>query len=195
VDDHNHQSSFILSSNTDRITQTAPTCSKNIDYTNRNRCSSQSYRKIDEQPPRSYSLETISFSPLRETTTDDSGTGDSVIHLPAETTAEPLHYEIVPIYGQPMVALMANRYEFDPTKVAEYKLRKRIIPGPLFGKSGHNALETTPKPNRQTSNESKKSPNLVSRLLRKFKSSPTNEIPWKPMVRHHSSSDIIDGNH
>jgi hypothetical protein len=148
-------------------------------------------RKKNEHHKRSQSCEGLSLSPLRTTTTNDSGTGNSVIHVPTETTPEPLHYEMVPVFGSSVGALMVNRYEFDPAKVAEYKNRKRPIHVPIFGNSASTVHQTTTKSDKQNSNEFKKSSNIFSFFLRPFKSSSTNQT-HDLMIRHHPP---LDENH
>jgi len=93
-----------------------------------------------------------------------------------------------------MLVLMAKRYEFDPAKVAEYKNRKRPIIGPLFGKPARPVPEATPKSRKRSSTESKKSSHSILHYLNPFKSSTNNQTSLKPLVRHHSSHRISEGN-
>lgn len=65
---------------------------------------------------RSLSCENL----LHKTRTCDSGTGDSVAELPIQ----PVNYVRVPIYGHPMVAYMANRFDFDMNLVLDYQRRQ-----------------------------------------------------------------------
>jgi len=115
--------------------------------------------------------------------------------LPTETFAEPLHYDIVPVFGQPMLVLMANRYEFDPAKVAEYRSQKHPIIGPLFGKPARPVSEATPKSSKRNSTDSKKSSsNSILHFLNPFKSSKNNQTSFEPIIRHHSSHHIPEEN-
>jgi len=150
--------------------------------------------KTNKELERSQSLDSLSFPPLREKTTNDSGTGGSVTNFPSETSAEPLHYDIVPVFGQTMLVLMAKRYEFDPAKVAEYKNRKRPIIGPLFGKPARPVPEATPKSRKRGLPASKKPSHSILHFLNPFKSSTNNQTTSKPLVRHHSSHHLPDGN-
>jgi hypothetical protein len=154
--------------------------------------SPNSYRKtqpVAELPHRSHSADSVTFRPLHETTTGDSGTGDSIIQVPTEISAKLPHYEAVPVFGQSRIVLMANRYEFDPAKVAEYLPQKPTIPGSISGPS--LTLERRPE---FSSSQSKKPNKILSLLLKPFKSSPTHETYITPLIRHHSSHTLVDDN-
>ncbi len=85
---------------------------------------------------------------------------------------------------------MANRYEFDPAKVAEYLPQNPTIPGSISGPS--LTLERT---SEFSSNESKNPSKILSFLLKPFRSSPTHETYITPLIRHHSSHTLPDSNH
>lgn len=139
-----------------------------------------SNRKKPGQSRRSFSTDTFSHPPLRETTTTDSGTGGSVTLLTTLLNPEQVQYEIVPVFGQSKTALMANRYDFDPAKIAAYKNSKHFLP------------EKTSTSTKRNSNEIKKTSTLLSRFLKPFKSSSSEQTPF---VRHHISTNTFDKNH
>ncbi len=122
-------------------------------------------------------------------------------HLPTVTSTQPLHFEVVPIFGQDeVVALMANRYEFDQTKIDEYLRRKRKnFPKSIFSKQSPPTTETRLDNNGASTNitksPTKKSSSILQLFRRKSKQSSTDEIFIQPIVRHHSSQAGRNENH
>ncbi len=136
------------------------------------------------------------MAPLHETTTGDSGTGGSLTLIPIETSTPAFHYDVVPVYGLDQLVLMPNRYEFDPNKIVAYRNRKRgfLSPKPS-GKPSHSGNEITSEPNKQDSRESKKSKSLFSRIRNMITPTPSQQIQFLPVIRHHPSNNTTDENH
>jgi hypothetical protein len=209
-DDNNNISSETIDQNSNFISPQSSSAASNYRY-----FSCEKYRLPSPSPCRkaeerqhisttlrpSCSLNDLSHSSLQEKLTGDSGTGDSVEHLPIVTSTQPLHFEVVPIFGQDqVVALMANRYEFDQTKIDEYLRRKRKnFPKSLFFKQSPPTTETRRENNGASTNitksPTKKSSSVFQRFRRKSKHSPTDEIFIQPIVRHHSSHVGSNENH
>lgn len=156
------------------------------------------FRKPNEQQyistkmRQSCSHEDLSHLSLQEKLTGDSGMGD-LVEYPIGTSTQPLHYEVVPVYGQEgVVALMANRYEFDQAKIDEYLRHKRKnFLKSLFTKESHSTKETTLPPsggNTNLKSSSTKSNSFLKRFRKSFQHAPIDEFYIEPIVRHHSSS-------
>ena len=126
---------------------------------------------------RSQSVGQLLSNQLHVKLTDDSGTGDSLDPLPLRAMSK--HYESVPIYEQDISALISNRYDFVQSKVDEYRRRKHgnrsalpsLIPAEIpslkFGR--HHTRRPGMRPPSATG--STKSTNLLSRVMKIFKSS------------------------
>jgi hypothetical protein len=152
------------------------------------------YRKINDQQSgsiasrRAHSVECLSLPKLGETLTDDSGAGD-LEAVPTPKSALCNGYDMVPVFGLPpkSVALMTNRYNFDPSKVEEYRRKKRRN----FLKSPFKSVQPV---RRNTINDSAtiKSEKIFSRIVRAIRSPSTNQISTEPIIRHHSSQDRTD---
>ncbi|CAF2915962.1 unnamed protein product [Rotaria sp. Silwood2] len=147
------------------------------------------YRKRNEQPCKpialrpSCSLDDMTRIKLTTKLTDDSGTGESIPINSTPITPSPIHFEIVPIFGQPKRVLMANRYNFDQKKIDEYLNRK----------CKSNTRLTTNKPTTRHNSNDNSSKKLFKSFFPRFKkpskSSLTDAITNEPMVRHHLSED------
>jgi hypothetical protein len=153
------------------------------------------YRTLnDEQPEaiasgRSQSVECISLPKLGLTLTNDSGT-DDLEPVPTPTPAKCAPYEIVPVFGLPQrtIALMTNRYDFDPTKVEEFRVKKHKLQLPFNKKKSPNPARRNTTDNSIT----KKPTGFASLWTRRVTPSSTQQNRSEPMVRHHSSQDGTD---
>ena len=139
-------------------------------------------------------MECLSLPALHETATGDSGTGDSINHIPVEALAQALPEDYVPVFGFDKTVLVVDRYIIDENKIMEYENRKR---GFLPGKSSDNLpnfnSETQPDTNRQEPRSPKKTNPVTRFLLKTFsKSPPPAQVLYQPAVRHHRSRTTTD---
>jgi hypothetical protein len=156
------------------------------------------FRKTNDQQAktiasrRSQSIECISLPVLGGTLTDDSGAGDlEPVTTPTPKSTMPATYDIVSVFGVPptTVALMTNRYDFDITKVEEFRNRNRRKPLKPPFKSPQ-----TIRRNTNASSPTTRSNTIFTRIIRVLKPSTTHHIPIEPMIRHHSSQDGTNEN-
>ena len=115
-----------------------------------------------------------------------------MVNLLPVTPTNPIHYEVVPIYGLQGTALMANRFDFDQSKIDEHQHPKQNKPS-LPSYSSAPIIEVTPKNTMRSpakTPSAKKSPGFIRYFLKKtFKSVGTNQTFNQPMImhRHHVS--------
>ena len=135
---------------------------------------------------RSQSVECLALPTLGEKLTDDSGAGD-LDATPTTTSVSSTSYEMVPVFGFPQTAvvLIANRYQFDSTKVHEYRMKNR-----------KNFFKSSQPTRRNTNNNltPTKSDNIFTRLIRVLKPSMIDQMSIDPIIRHHSSFDVTNEN-
>ncbi len=145
---------------------------------------------------RSQSLESLPLAPLHETTTGDSGTGDSITQSPADkSSTQAVDYDTAPVYGLDRLVIMPNRYAFDPAKIIAYRNRNRkhvILPEKSSVKSQTSGKQVN---SRQNSRDSKKSTSIFARLLNTLvRPSPSESTPFQPAIRHHPSHTSTEEN-
>jgi hypothetical protein len=147
-------------------------------------------------PSRSQSMEGLSLPPLHETTTGDSGTGDSITHIPVETLAQASPCDSVSVFGFDKMVVVTDRFVIDEAKVTDYKNRRRgFLPVASSDKPQLFNSEIKPDTNRQDSRNPKKSQTILSRLINTFSKAPPSVQPlYLPVIRHHPSRTSNDGN-
>jgi hypothetical protein len=164
------------------------------------------YRRvtIEHQIPlglhKSQSADNLSLSSLKGKLTGDSGTGGSMGLLPAVTSTNPIHYEVVPIHGRQITALMAHRFIFDQSKIDEYLQQKYDTSSlPPSSQPPHSILPTTPKNTRRNATKNPpttKSTGFFSRILKKpFKSTPANHLLMQTTIIHRHHTTQIEEKH